>query len=601
MKKFCLHIITSFVSFLFLSTIYSQPNTSGLLKKEEVITYWNKEKTQLRSVGSYKTHGASRIGEKTGDWKFYYPNGELQEISEYFEGKLNGEYRSFYASGKLKIKGYFTLGLPDSTFEAFYFNGKLAEKGSYKTVPYINIKDTVQLLKNIEKTDAIKSIKTNNWTYYYMNGKIMEETLFKDIDTNEYIINYYDTSGNIIVKNGSGKLKTHYPSGKVKTEETIHKGMKNGVSILYKPSGEIRRKGHYKNGKMDSIWEETYITKAQVYQIKGYKEGVKNGPFKEFTIDGKPNIIGHYLNDKKDGDWTYYYINNKVDMQGAFKNDEQHGYWTYYYPKGQVYYEGNYVNGQKDGDWKFYYNNGNTWREGTYKLDQKNGLWTTLYESGQKSMEGSFKNNLENELWHSWYENGQLKDKGYFNKGKMNSHWDGYYTNGQMKYSGDYDNDYKINKWTYWSVKGKIIEIRNYKLIEKKSGLIPDENRIVKKSVNHGEWVKYSEIDESIVSIEKYSEGKLDGDSKYYFPGGVIENRIVAYKNGLLNGVYKSFDRKGNLTTETHYKDNKKHGDMKIYSRRGKLISHVTYKDGVKTKDVLKKVTFKYPSPKKKK
>ena len=91
--------------------------------------------------------------------------------------EVKWEYRSFYANGNLKIRGYFTLGFPDSTFEAYYFNGQLAEKGSYKTVPYINPKDTIQLLKNIEKTDAIESVKINNWAYYYMNGKIMEKLI----------------------------------------------------------------------------------------------------------------------------------------------------------------------------------------------------------------------------------------------------------------------------------------------------------------------------------------------------------------------------------------------------------------------------------------
>ncbi len=183
----------------------------------------------------------------------------------------------------------------------------------------------------------------------------------------------------------------------------------------------------------------------------------------------------------------------------------------------------------------------------------------------------------------------------------MNDHWDGYYANGQIKYSGDYENDYKTGKWTYWSSEGKIIEIRNYKIMSNKSALIPDENRIVKKSVNHGEWIKYSEYDESVKSIENYNDGKLNGKCKYYYPGGVIISKEVSYQEGLLNGTYKSYNRKGNIISEIGYKDNKKHGDMKIYNKRGKLISHVIYKNGVRSKDVIKKITFKYSGPKNKK
>ena len=600
MKKSLLYLFILTNIIFEYNFIYTQEN-NGLLKKEEIITYWNKEKKQIRSIGKYKTFGAARIGSKIGTWKHYYPNGNVQEIGEYYDGQLNGEFISYYANGKTKIKGNFTLGAADSTFEAYYYNGNLAEKGSYIINPLIKVSDSSQLIKNIEKSDKIISIKKENWFYYYNNGKIMEETYFKPSDTNEYILNYYDTSGKKIVTNGKGSIKNYYPSGKLKVLQDINQGIKNGNYYFYKPNGKIRKSGHYYNGKMDSIWEEKFITSDQLYQIRSYSKGEKNGVFKEFTLSGDLLIDGNYISGNKNGDWTYYYRNKNIDMQGGFKEDQQHGYWKFYYPKGDIYYEGEFINGQKDGEWKFYYNDGNLWRKGIYSHDQKNGLWTTLYENSEKSMEGHFKNNLEDGLWKSWYENGQMKDEGIFNEGEMDNHWKGYYMNGQLKYEGDYQNNYKINKWTYWSSNGKIIEERNYKLSDKRSILIPDENRIIKKSVNHGKWVKYSEYDASVKSIENYDNGKLNGLSTYFHPGGVITSSIISYKDGLLNGYYKSYNRKGNLLSETNYKDNKKHGDMKVYNRRGKIVLHVIYKEGVKTKDILKKITFKYSGPKKEK
>ena len=55
----------------------------------------------------------------------------------------------------------------------------------------------------------------------------------------------------------------------------------------------------------------------------------------------------------------------------------------------------------------------------------------------------------------------------------MNTNWKGYYKSGQLKYSGEYDNDYKVNTWTYWSDKGKIIETKNYKVVTIKAFLFP--------------------------------------------------------------------------------------------------------------------------------
>ena len=216
-------------------------------------------------------------------------------------------------------------------------------------------------------------------------------------------------------------------------------------------------------------------------------------------------------------------------------------------------------------------------------------------------MAGNYSKDKENGLWKSWYENGQLKDIGYFNSGKMNNNWKGYYKSGQLKYSGEYNNDYKVNTWTYWSDKGKIIETKNYKVVTIKSVLISNEDRLIKKSVPDGKWIKYSEYDQSIKSFENYEDGELHGVSTFYYPGGVIANRIVNYKNGKLNGIYQYFSRKGNLISETSYKDNKKHGAVKMYSKRGKLISHLVYKNGVKIKDEINKVYYNYASPNSKK
>jgi antitoxin component YwqK of YwqJK toxin-antitoxin module len=175
----------------------------------------------------------------------------------------------------------------------------------------------------------------------------------------------------------------------------------------------------------------------------------------------------------------------------------------------------------------------------------------------------------------------------------MDKNWVGYYKSGQKKYSGEYEDDYKINSWTYYSEKGKIIETRNYKVLNVRSIVIPGEERMIKKSVADGKWIKYSEYDQSIKSEENYVDGNLNGECSYYFPGGIIPNRIINYKDGLLNGKYQNFSRKGAIISELNYKNNQKHGDVKVYNKSGKLISHIVYKDGLKVKDLINKIIFK--------
>ena len=50
--------------FFIISSIFGQ--NSGLLKPEKITTYWNKEKQQIRSIGTYHTNGYSKIEQKVG-------------------------------------------------------------------------------------------------------------------------------------------------------------------------------------------------------------------------------------------------------------------------------------------------------------------------------------------------------------------------------------------------------------------------------------------------------------------------------------------------------------------------------------------------------
>ena len=111
---------------------------------------------------------------------------------------------------------------------------------------------------------------------------------------------------------------------------------------------------------------------------------------------------------------------------------------------------------------------------------------------------------------------------------------------------------------------------------------------MLKRSVHHGKWIKYDERDGSVKSEENYADGKLNGVSKFFYPGGVIIHRSINYKSGLLDGK-SEFLVEGNKIGETNYKENKKHGDMMLFSKKGKLIYHVIYKDGLKLGMSLRK------------
>lgn len=90
---------------------------------------------------------------------------------------------------------------------------------------------------------------------------------------------------------------------------------------------------------------------------------------------------------------------------------------------------------------------------------------------------------------------------------------------------------------TYYSQKGK-----------------PISRGKLKNKEREGEWVYFHNKSEDTMMVENYTNGKLQGIQKTYFPNG-------------------------ELAEKTEYREGKKHGESFIYSDSGKLLQHFTYKN----------------------
>jgi antitoxin component YwqK of YwqJK toxin-antitoxin module len=173
-----------------------------------------------------------------------------------------------------------------------------------------------------------------------------------------------------------------------------------------------------------------------------------------------------------------------------------------------------------------------------------------------------------------------------------------------LKYEGQYSKDMRTGSWLFYTDKGNIREEGEFKILKAKNS---DEaigyNFVLNEelSYKHGNWKTYSEKDNKLSSEGSYNRSRQSGNWKYYYPGGKVVTYENSYNNnGQLNGVSKSYSRKGSLISEVNYKDGKKHGDVKTYDRKGNLIQHMVYKNGVKSKDIINRTSYKYKKIRKK-
>ena len=76
-----------------------------------------------------------------------------------------------------------------------------------------------------------------------------------------------------------------------------------------------------------------------------------------------------------------------------------------------------------------------------------------------------------------------------------------------------------------------------------------------------------------------YKNGVLDGKFKTYYPNGNLQGEVT-YKNGEMNGEYREYNENKNIRLSGSYKNNLQDGEWKSYLEDGTLETIVNYKDG---------------------
>jgi antitoxin component YwqK of YwqJK toxin-antitoxin module len=551
------------LSLLFIVWVFSLHSFAQEILKENLTRknsiYYDFQKTQIQATGSYYQDDLGETIEKHGKWLYFDREGIIEEERNYYRDKLVGKVVLYYPNKTLKQEGYFNYDVQDSVYREWYDNGKLKVEGQY-----------------------LKGEAAGKWTYYYLDGR--EKSVEEVIDGVNFIHAFWlpDSLHTQTVVDGTGELLTFYTTGTIKEWYNFKDGLKDGPFEERSTYGYLMMSGHFKLGKKDSTWAYAYYTGA-TEKISNYKNGVLEGEYTYYYDNGQVNVHGYYKDGKKMGQWTWYTNKGTRDMEGSFVDDLQNGAWTYWYPTGEVSYTANYKDGLKDGIWTYFFKNGEKFKEGSFAKDQKNGTWQTWYENGTLLMKGDYKDGKEEGEWMNYWENGKLKNKTTFKNGLMDGVWLSYFPSGKTKLSGEYEENFKVGEWINYFDNGRVRDVMNYKIFKEKYkvdyGIMKD--RVVLESMEHGYFASYSSKDFQLTEAGEYKEGKKDGQWIAYFPGGRKPAVISNYKEGELNGIMQTFDRRGNLMQEVEYKDGLKHGRFIVYDRKGKILVEKEFQFGM--------------------
>ena len=105
----------------------------------------------------------------------------------------------------------------------------------------------------------------------------------------------------------------------------------------------------------------------------------------------------------------------------------------------------------------------------------------------------------------------------------------------------------------------------------------------------NGRWERYAEG----ILIEKggYIEGKKDGLWVFYAQNG-YKQREQEFKDGKPNGKWIEYFSVNKKSAEGEYNKGQKSGTWRNYDKKGNVLSETIFKNGKKIKEEIKKKQF---------
>ncbi len=199
------------------------------------------------------------------------------------------------------------------------------------------------------------------------------------------------------------------------------------------------------------------------------------------------------------------------------------------------------------------------------------------YDSGRISSEGMMYQGKPVGYWKAFYESGLLKSEGNRLNNELQGPWKFYNENGDLKKEINYEKGLKQGLTFIYDDSCNLVRIENYEA-----------------DVLDGKVREYYQADTMVRWVIPFNQGIRDGYAFEYAKDGRIIT-IIDYNNGFVKkkeeinrrnklgkqGTWREFFNDGSLHTESRYKNDVLHGYYKEYDRDGKLVAAILYLDGI--------------------
>ncbi|MCX6258214.1 MAG: hypothetical protein NTW49_10025 [Bacteroidia bacterium] len=454
------------------------------------------------------------------------------------KGKPDGYWKSYYENGQLKSEGNRKNYLLDSIWIFYNDKGDTTEKinylygvkNGYSYGYECKQKAGIRRCNVIYKELYVNDLRQSHSYYYYDNGKLHMEVMFRDnkkhgsaweYDENGMLITLLEYRNDYVVSMEKinrkdergfkqGSWKDFYPNGKIKIEANYLNDNLHGQYKAYDEKGKIIKNARYENGVLaednvhdidKAVVKKKYYPSGKTKTSGSYRDTIPVGIHREYDENGKVTTAKVY------DDFGILTGNGIVDNQGNYI-----GQWREYYPEGEIKAEGSFTNSKKTGEWVYYFKSGKTEQKGRYEKGKLEGTWRWYYENDSLKRVEEFYNGKEEGPFVEYDESGKIIAKGNYLDGEKDGPW--YYNLGDHIQKGEYKDGLKEGIWKFYFPDGKLKFEGNF------------------------------------------IQGNEDGKHHWYYDNGIIQEDQF-WVMGSREKTWKSNDEFGNLIIAITYKNNK--------------------------------------------
>ena len=166
------------------------------------------------------------------------------------------------------------------------------------------------------------------------------------------------------------------------------------------------------------------------------------------------------------------------------------------------------------------------------------GIWTKTDTAGHKVYEGRFLNGKPTGEFRYFYPSGKVKAVSKVSHNGRYADAVSYYPNGKKMAEGRYIDEKKDSLWTF-----------------------------------------YGELDGAMASQDMYRQGKLNGESRIFYPEG-SPSEVFEYRDGVKDGKWEQYYPDGKLKLKGNFKGGDKAGPFQTWYASGTPMMSGQYRDG---------------------